>query len=311
MPQTFRFKDLFTDRLWTVETGYLSKAWKRHVRFMRIARYTLDTFAENRMGFQCVALSYFVTLAIVPMLAFIFAVSGGLGLEDKVTVFLNEVLPASLNYTQILIEKAGNIIAAAKSGPVGVVSALTFLWTILWLMFQTERVFNNVWGIRKIPRNIFKRFGFYFGLLFLIPFVMIIFGYGIAFATNATKYIGLDTAELRFIGKLLSWVGLYAVTAFTLSAMYKYIPAVRVEYRYALKAALFDAVVFVAFQYLYLETQAFVGRLNAVYGVLAAIPLFLIWMNYSWQIIIYGAELTRALQEVGSTPEIPDWDTDK
>ena len=56
---------------------------------------------------------------------------------------------------------------------------------------------------------------------------------------------------------------------------------------------------FTVFQYLYLETQVFVSRINDVYGVIAAIPLFLIWMNYSWQIIIYGAQLTRSLQCVG------------
>lgn len=312
MPESHKFKisDLFTDKLWTMETVYLSKAWQGLVRFTKLARYTFDTFAENRMGFQCVALSYFVTLAIVPMLAFVFAVSGGLGMEDKVRVFLQELLPASFTYTEMLVEKAGNIIDSAKSGPVGVVSALMFMWTIIWLMFQTERVFNNVWGIRKIPRNIFKRFGFYFGLLFLIPFVLFIFGYGIAFATNATALIGLDTAEFHAFARFLSWLGIYVVSTFTLSAMYKFIPAVKVRYKYALKAALFDALVFVVFQYIYLETQAFVGRLNAVYGVLAAIPLFLIWMNYSWQIIIYGAELTRAFQNVDNL-SVPQWESDK
>ena len=306
----FRLFDLFTDKLWTIETGPLSKAWRKIVRFIKLVRITFGTFAENRMGFQCVALSYFVTLAIVPMIAFIFAVSGGLGLEDKVTEFLYRVMPPSVSFTGLLVEKAGNIIQTAQSGPVGVVSALTFLWTILWLMFQVERVFNNVWGIRKIPRNIFKRFGFYIGLMILIPFVIIIFSYGIAFYTNATRLIGLDIAEIHWLTKFLGWLIFYIFTAFTLSAMYKYIPAVKVHYKYALKAALFDAVVFIGFQYLYLETQVFVSRLNAVYGVLAAVPLFLVWLNFSWQIIIYGAELSYGYQNVDSY-HIPEWESDK
>ena len=306
----FRFSDLFSDRLWTLDIHPLSSFRRGLVRFIKLVRYTLDKFAENRMGFQCVSLSYFVTLAIVPMLAFIFAVSGGLGVEDKVTGFLKEVLPPAFNYTDMLADKARNIIQVAKSGPVGIVSALMFLWTIIWLMFQTERVFNNVWGIRKIPRNIFKRFGFYFGLLLMIPFVVIIFSYGIAFATNATSLIGLDTEQWHFFAKFLSWLVLYAFTVLIFSVLFKYIPDVDVKYRCALLASLFDALVFVGFQYLYLETQAFVGRLNAVYGVLAAIPLFLIWLNFSWQIIIYGAELTRALQEVDHI-NLPEWDSEK
>ena len=79
-----------------------------------------------------------------------------------------------------------------------------------------------------------------------------------------------------------------------------YIPSPKVRYRYAFQSALFAALVFVGFQYLYLETQMFVSRLNAVYGVIAAIPLFLIWLNFSWQIIIYGAELTYGFQNVRS-----------
>ena len=82
--------------------------------------------------------------------------------------------------------------------------------------------------------------------------------------------------------------------------MYTFIPATEVKYRYALWSALVAGFIFVVFQYLYLETQVFVARLNTVYGVLAAIPLFLIWLNFSWQIIIYGAELTYGFQNVRS-----------
>lgn len=299
IPQ-FNFFDLFTDKLWTLETRPLSKAWKRLVRFIKLVRITLGTFAENRMGFQCVALSYFVTLAIVPMMAFIFAVSGGLGLADKVTDFLYRIIPSNVTFTGLLVEKAGNIIETAQSGPVGVVSALLFLWTILWLMFQVERVFNNVWGIRKIPRKIYKRFGFYFLVLILTPFIVVLFGMGIAYYINLPKFLGLDLSDLKFLPKMLGYIGFYIIATFTLSAMYKFIPATEVKYRYALVSAAVSGLVFVLFQYLYLETQVFVARLNAVYGVLAAIPLFLIWLNFSWQIIIYGAELTYSFQNISN-----------
>lgn len=308
--QDFKFKDLFTDKLWTLETSPLSKARKRFVRFIKLVRITWNTFQANHIGFQCVALSYFVTLAIIPMLAFLFAISGGLGLSQTVTFFLHHVLPSSVTFADLLVEKANNIIDVAQSGKVGVVSAVVLLWTILWLMFQTERVFNNVWGIRKIPRNILARFGFYIGLMFLLPFIIIIFSYGLVFATNASKLIGLDTSEWRVIWRVMGWLVFYVITVFTLSAMFKFIPAAKVRYKNALKAAIFDAAVFVVFQYLYLETQTFVGGINTVYGVLAAIPLFLIWLNVSWQIIMYGAELTYGYQNL-DTYHIPEWESDK
>ena len=110
--------------------------------------------------------------------------------------------------------------------------------------------------------------------------------------------LGLDLSELKFLPKFLGYLGFYVIVTFTLSAMYKFIPATEVKYKYALRSAAISAFAFVIFQYLYLETQVFVARMNTVYGVLAAIPLFLVWMNFSWQIIIYGAELTYSFQNI-------------
>lgn len=289
---------LFSEKIWTLNTEGYHPGYLRLVRFVKLVRITLSTFAENRMGFQCVSLSYFVTLAIVPFCALLFALGGGLGISDKLSEILYRTIPDYPQLVSLMMDKAGNIINIAKSGGVGIISALMFLWTIIWLMFQVERVFNNVWGIRKIPRNIFKRFGFYFLVMFLSPFLVLLFGTGIAYYTNLTDLIGLDLSDLRFLPKILGYAGFYILAVFTLTIMYKYIPATDVAWRHAFRAALFDAVVFTLFQYFYLKTQVFVARLNTVYGVLAAIPLFLIWLNFSWQIIIYGAELTYSYQNV-------------
>ena len=304
-----KITDLFSDRIWEMDTTQSSRAYRRVVRFIKLVRITFGTFAENRMGFQCVALSYFVTLALVPFCAFIFAISGGLGLSEKISEVLHKTITAYPELVDMILEKSNNILGIAQSGAVGLVSALFFLWTILWMMFQVERVFNNVWGIRKIPRKIYKRFGFYFLVLFLSPFLVLIFGTGIVYYTNATNLIGLDLSDLKFIPKFLGYLGLFILSTFTMSVMYKYIPAAKVKYKNAFKSAIVASVVFVIFQYLYLETQVFVARLNSVYGVLAAIPLFLIWLNFSWQIIIYGAELTYGYENVDSY-HISEWDTE-
>ena len=293
-----RIKDLFSDRLWTIDTDEMGAAWRRFVQFMKLARLTVTTFTENRMGFQCVALSYFVALAIVPVVALLFALSGGLGMTEHVTQLAYSIFSDRQDLVDMVIDKASNIINVAKSGTVGLISALMFLWAILWLMFQVERVFNNVWGILKPPRKLYTRIGFYFLALFLTPFIVMIFGAGIAYYANITKFIGLDLSSLKILPKLIGWVTFYVVSVFTLSVMYKWIPAAKVAYRLALKAAALTGVVFTLFQYLYLNTQVFVSRLNDVYGVIAAFPLFLIYLNFSWQIIIYGAELTYALHNV-------------
>lgn len=289
---------MFGDRLWSIDLSALSGSRRRFIKFIKLVRITVDTFTRNRMGFQCVALSYFVTLAIVPIIALAFALSGGLGLSGKVAEVAYTLFPDRQDIVDMLIDKAGNIINVAKGGTVGLISALMFLWTIIWLMFQVERVFNNVWGILKPPRKLYTRFGFYLLALFLAPFLVMIFGAGIAYYANVTKWIGLDLSGLKVLPKLLGWTGFYIISVFTLSIMYKWIPAAQVRYRLALKSAFFTGIVFTLFQYLYLNTQVFVTRLNDVYGVIAAFPLFLIYLNFSWQIIIYGAQLTYSLHNV-------------
>lgn len=293
-------KKVFSDQLWEMNLDSLSNAKRKVVKFIKLMRITLDSFASRRMGFQCVALSYFGALSTIPLAAVIFTVTGGLGIADKIDQVIYSIVPADPVIMKTLMEKAGNIIDAAKSGTVGLVSALFFIWTIIWLMFQVERVFNNVWDIRKVPRKIYKRFSFYIGALLILPFVVIIFCSGIAIYSNATFALGINFKEASAIAKLLGWFIIYLLTVVTLSAMYKWIPAVKVKYKYALASAVVDALIFTLFQYFYLETQVFVSRLNAVYGVIAAIPLFLIWMNFSWQIVIYGAHLCYGLHNIDS-----------
>lgn len=298
---------LLSDRIWTLDTRASSPAYARLVRIVKLVRITLQAFAENRMGFQCVSLSYFITLALVPFLAFAFAVTGGLGLDGKVTQALGLILPNNPEIVTLLAEKASDLLDSALGGGLGTVSALLFLWTILWMMLQVERVFNNVWGIRKIPRKIYKRFGFYFLVLLLAPFIAIIFGTGLVYATNLPNLFGLDVKEVRFVFKLLGYAVFFLILVFTLMLMYKRIPATYVEPRYAFYAALIAGAIFLVFQHLYLHTQMFVGRLNQAYGILAAVPLFLTWLNFSWQIIIYGAQLTYSFQNIDQY-SVSAWD---
>ena len=82
--------------------------------------------------------------------------------------------------------------------------------------------------------------------------------------------------------------------------MYKFIPNYIVRYKNALKAAIFSGPLFTLLQYLFLETQIFVTRLNSIYGAVAAIPLFMFWLNFGWFIILLGAELSYAFQNVNN-----------
>lgn len=296
---TYRLKNFFKDDIWTIELEELSKARARFIKYMKVMLITIKTFANERIGFQAVALSFFSTMSVVPFIAIMFAITGGLGLADKLKDLLYAYFDNSQQTIDTILGFADNIINNAQSSAMGLVSALMFASIVIWMMLNVERVFNNVWMVRK-SRNIFKRLTFILALVILSPFVVMVFFAGSFVYSNALEYLGLDYAGLTAFKTLLTWLLFAVVVTFTMSAMYKFIPNAHVEYGSALRASIPAALAFTLVQYTYLETQVFVSRLSTVFGAFAAVPLFMIWINIGWFIILIGAQLSYAFQNVDS-----------
>jgi len=295
--KTYRLKNFFNDDIWHLDLEELSKARARFIKYLKVGMITIKTFSSEKIGFQAVALSFFSTMAVVPFIAIAFAVTGGLGLDDKLAELLYTYFNNSQQVIEVILGFAGNIIATAERGGMGLVSALLFAWIVIWMMMNVERVFNNVWRVTK-SRNIFKRLSVIFIMLIVSPLVVMVFFAGTIMYSHIFEYLGLDMDTFGPFKTILTWVLFAVVAMLTFSAMYKFIPNADVRYVSALRAAIPAAVAFAAMNYLYLETQVLVTRLNAVYGAFAAVPLFMVWINIGWFIILIGAELSYAFQHV-------------
>lgn len=286
-----------TQDIWRLNLEELSRIKARLVRDLKILLITIRTFSAQNIGSQAVALSFFCTMAVVPFVAVAFAITGGLGQAER----LKDLMYANFDNQEtidMVLGFADNIIDTAQSGPVGLVSALLFFWLVIWMMMSVERVFNNVWKV-KGNRNFFQSLGFYFAILVLSPFVIMLFFSGSIVYSHVLDYIlpnGVSVSE--GIISLVGWVIFALVTVLVISVMYKFIPHARVRYTCAFDAAIISGIAFTILQYLYLETQVFVTRLNTIYGAMAAIPLFMFWLNFGWFIILFGAELSYAYQNV-------------
>ena len=292
-----RMKKYFSDDIWSIELENLSKAKARFVKYMKVIMLTIKTFSGEKIGFQAVALSFFSTMSVVPFVAIIFAVTGGLGLADKLKELLYSYFNNSQETIDIILGFAQNIINTAESSAMGLVSALLFGWLVIWLMLSVERVFNNVWKVTK-SRNLFRRLSIIISMILISPFVVIVFFAGSVVYSHALEYLGLNLEELTIFKTILTWVIFAALASLTFSAMYKFIPNSPVQYWHALKAAVPAGIAFTLVQYMYLETQVFVTRLNTIYGAFAAVPLFMLWLNIGWFIVLFGAELSYAFQNV-------------
>jgi len=285
----------FTTDLWRFDENIhqLSKFRTRVLVDLRVVMVFFLSFAKRKIAFQATALAFRTILALVPMLAVALFVLGQLGFDDVLIAFLEQSLPNE-TLSNLLLGAAKNLLATSTTGLFGFVSAFSFFWILIWLMLQVVKVFDNVWGnIRK--RSLLKNLVSIFALLFFGPLVILIFIAGFLFVGQVMDYLIPGESGVK---TFLNWftLGVLVVLIFTL--VYKLIPSAKVRLRYAFRAALFSGIAFTLLQFLYFGTQLFLTAQSAVYGYLAAVPLFMVWLNLGWTVILLGAELTYALQVV-------------
>lgn len=291
--------------LWTANTSTMSK-WKKGLS-LHLQAIVLCTrhFFRDRIGREAVALSFFSTMSAVPLIAVILFISSGVGLEEMLENMLITTFPDSSGLINYILNIAGNMVSATEKGAFGWISFLTFVWLVFWQMIQIGIAFNRVWHVKGRKRKLWKKIAVYFGFLISIPFVLLLFLSGWAYYV---RFIGILSGKLgffSFITENIFWIIFFGIASIALSVMYKLIPATKVHYGAALKSAFIVGVVFVVIQYLYMGTQVLVTRISGVYGALAFVPLFMVWMNLSWQTILYGASLSCAFQQ------IEDWEAEE
>ena len=284
-----------THDMWYLNMQDLSRWKKRGVEDLKTIFLMLKVFADQKIGYQVTALAYQSMMSVVPFIAIGLYLTDGIGISDQFSAFLYANI-SNQRLIQDLLSASQKIIATAESGLFGFISMATFLWILIWLMLTVRRVFNNVWKVQE-KRSFFRVLGVGVGVLILSPFVIVLFFSGSVVYSTVLDYIvpsGLFFSE--HLKNFLSWALFAGASVLILTAMYKYIPAAHVRTRCAFKAALIAGIGFTAVQYLYLETQVMVAKQSAIYGVLAAIPLFMIWLNLGWTIVLYGAELSYSFQ---------------
>ena len=172
---------------------------------------------------------------------------------------------------------------------------------MIWLMSRVEWSFNRIWKVER-NRILWKRVLAYIVTMTASPFVIMVFLSVALSISDGIEAIGLEIPFLSSISTFLVWLSFFAFMTVVLTAMYILIPNARVRLLPALSAALISSLAFTVVQYLYMETQMFVSRMNAVYGVFAAIPLFMVWLNIGWFIILLGSELSYVFQNVDNYP---------
>ena len=266
------------------------------VQQYRLLFYTARGLVEHGTLVRSAALTFYTLMSLVPILAVVFAVVKGFGLTDGLVENLYGIFPRHPETIDYIVGFAENALARTQGGVVAAVGLVMLFWAVIRVFGSIESAFNNIWEV-KVARSIARQWTDYIAVVMIVPVLWILAN---AAGDYVEQLLGLyDKWYFNTLSHLASMVIIW--TMFTL--LYLIIPNARVRFQSALMAGIVAGTIFLLFQWGYVYVQRWMTSYNAVYGSFAALPLFLIWMQTSWEILLFGGELSFAYQNISRFAE--------
>ena len=291
-----QIKTFLLDDIWRVTDDEVSKKRGMIYNAIKIVTLSIKEFVERRVVNKASALTYNTLLAIIPILAILFAIARGFGFANLLEDQFRSGLSSQAQAAETILTFIDSYLSHAKSGIFIGVGLILLFYTVLLLTYNMERTFNSIWQVKK-PRSLYRKITDYFSMLLLLP-LLILLSSGISiFISTFVKNIQ-EFALLAPIVKFLVRLTPFVLTWGMFTALYIFMPNTKVKFKYAVLPGILAGSAFQAFQYLYIGTQIWVSRYNAIYGSFAAIPMFLLWTQISWSICLYGAQLCYVAQNL-------------
>ncbi|HQP98970.1 MAG TPA: YihY/virulence factor BrkB family protein [bacterium] len=267
--------------------------------FLRFIVLVFREFNRDDCLTRASALTYIALLAIVPILAIMFAASRGFGLEDADQLIskLFNLDPTAEDDVSKAILGAVNYIQGSVANinflKLGVFGILGSIFTAFMAIGSAEEAFNRIWGVSH-GRTIWRRFSDYLSVLMVGPLL-------IYFSLQQSKKAINRVVQNAFfevdIPSSVSQPVLALITAsLAFTFVYLFLPNTRVKLRYALAGGFLGGALWQFSQWIYVKFQVGVANYSVVYGTLSALPIFLLWIYLSWVILLFCAEATFCLE---------------
>jgi membrane protein len=260
-------------------------------------------FTAKRVLTKASALTYSTLLAIVPILAVVFAIARGFGYNKYIEMWFRDAFSSQPQAAEVIIGFVNSYLVHTKSGVFLGIGLLFMLYTVLMLVSNIEEAFNEIWQV-KTSRSVFRTFTDYLAMFFVAPILIVLSsGMSIFLATVADQMP--DFMMLGSAVRLLLDLSPYVLMSLTFIALYIFMPNTRVKPMSALVPGICAGIAMQGLQFVYIHSQIFLSSYNAIYGSFAALPLFMLWLQISWTICLFGAELCYTNQNL----DYYDYDT--
>jgi membrane protein len=339
-----RISRYLREEIWRLPRRRMSRRAHMLIRPLRILTLSIRGFAEDRCMLRASALTFYSLLSVVPMLAMLFVIARGFGMEedlgrqlrttvvkmavgidtertnamasqmlamddatsetrvsaaetatstdtlaagvgkgkqapDEVVLWMNDVMDRVIAFAHEFLQHT-------HSGILAFVGIGILLWTVIAGLGHIENAFNDIWGIVR-GRSFKRKASSYLSIIVVTVFLN----------TSARTFVEHHNWMQHFGGFVAAGMSIlpYLFLWFLLTLLYSFMPNTRVSWQSSVLAALVAGTIYQGLQLLYIHMQGGLNRYNAIYGSFAALPLFIIWLQVSWGIVLFGAEVSFAV----------------
>jgi membrane protein len=289
-----KLKNLVSNKIWLVELDQLKGIKLLMVRFLRTIIIVVNDFFRDKCVLRASALAFTTLLALVPLAAVGFSLLKAFGVQQEVQNWILKTLTANL---EDVAREINNAIANINATSLPIANLCVLIVTSVLLIGNMEKSFNEIWYIRK-GRPILRKFSDYLCVLIFGPLlVAAAITLTTSFKSSAFFEKIMDVPPfyqfIIYMSPFLSiWIGMIF--------LYMFMPNTKVRLGPAIIGGIISGTLWVLAKNFYLLYQTKVLKANIVYGGLVQLPLLLIWLYISWAVTLLGAEITFAIQNLGS-----------
>lgn len=258
---------------------------------------TIRFFTARRVIREAAALTYSTLLALVPIFAVVFAIARGFGYNKYIEAWFLDTFQSQPEAAKVIVGFVNSYLVHTKSGIFLGVGLIFMLYTVLMLVSNIEQTFNGIWQVKR-QRSVYRTVTDYFAMLLAVPLVIVI-------TSGVSLYIAavagsVETPLLGHTVRFLVSLTPYAVMSLVFTGIYVFVPNCHVRLRSAIVPGILAGVAMQWLQALYVHSQIWVTGYNAIYGSFAALPMFMLWVQISWTICLFGAVLCYTGQNMDS-----------
>ncbi len=286
--------------IWRIRLKNYPRSKSFFLKQLRIIVLAVRGFDEDKCQFRASALTFYTLLSVVPVIAMMFGLAKGFGLEKRVETELLKRMQGQEEVAERVVNFANSLLENASGGFIAGVGVVFLFWAIIQVLSNIENSFNDIWGV-KTPRSIGRKFSDYLSVMLICPFLLVIAGSATVIVSSQVQIVIQKFSIFSAIGpfilfllKVLPYCTIWIVFTF----VFIFMPNTKVKLKSGLLAGVVAGTIFQVVQGIYIDFQIGAAKYGAIYGSFAALPLFLLWLQTSWLVMLFGAELSFAHQNV-------------